>query len=64
MGLAVAVRDRGGDTDVSVAVVTPQGEAVEHRMAFLGGRNGRSRAALSAASILFVTLRDARGGGG
>ncbi len=61
VGLAVAVRDRGGDTDVTVAVVTPEGEAVEHRMAFLGGRNGRSRAALSAASILFVALRDAQG---
>lgn len=58
VGLALVARDRGGDTDLAVAVVTPRSEAVERRMAFLGGRNGRSRAALAGASILFVALRD------
>ena len=48
----------GRDTAVSIAVVTPTGEHHERRMAFLGGRNGRSRAALLAAAALFRVLRD------
>jgi nicotinamide-nucleotide amidase len=62
VGLAVAALDTGGDTDVAVAIVTPEHAVVEHRMAFLGGRNGRIRAALAAAAILFVVLRDASAG--
>jgi nicotinamide-nucleotide amidase len=58
VGMAVRTRERGGDTAVSVAVVTPHGEHRERHMAFLGGRNGRSRAALMAASALFRVLRD------
>lgn len=58
VGLAVDALDRGGDTDVAVAVVSPHGEHVEHRTAFLGGRNGRSRAALASAAALFAVLRD------
>ena len=58
VGLVVAARDRGGDTSVAVAVAMPGRELVEHRMAFLGGRNGRIRAALAAASALFAALRD------
>jgi hypothetical protein len=59
VGLAVAVRDTGGDTDVAMAVVTPDHEGLEHRTAFLGGSNGRLRGALAAASFLFVALREA-----
>ena len=58
VGLAVRTRERGGDTAVSVAVVTPAGVHRERRMAFLGGRNGRLRAALIAAAVLFTVLRD------
>jgi hypothetical protein len=58
VGLAVRTRERGGDTAVTVGVVTPLGTHRERRMAFLGGHNGRIRAALVAASVLFVVLRD------
>ena len=59
VGLAVRARERGGDTAVSVAVVTPGSEHRETRRAFLGGSHGRTRAALTAASVLFTVLRDA-----
>jgi nicotinamide-nucleotide amidase len=59
VGLAVRARERGGDTAVSVAVVTPGSERRETRRAFLGGSHGRSRAALIAASVLFTELRRA-----
>ncbi|HEX3265349.1 MAG TPA: molybdopterin-binding protein [Candidatus Limnocylindrales bacterium] len=55
-GLAVEARERGGDTAVSVAVTTPAGDHKETRIAFLGGAQGRSRAALAAASILLAQL--------
>lgn len=55
-GLAVVAGPRDGDTSVDVAVVTPEAELVEHRLAFLGGSAGRSRAALLAASILLLAL--------
>lgn len=57
VGLAVEGRERGGDTAVSVAVVTPDGPHKETRVAFLGGAQGRGRAALAAASILLGRLR-------
>ncbi len=59
VGLAVRAREGGGDTAVSVAVVTRDSEHRETRRAFLGGRLGRTRAALTAASVLFTVLRDA-----
>jgi nicotinamide-nucleotide amidase len=59
VGLAVRARERGGDTAVSVAVVTPASEHRETRRAFLSGSHGRTRAALTAASVLFTVLRDA-----
>ena len=59
VGLAVRARERGGDTAVSVAVVTDGSEHRETRRAFLGGSHGRTRAALIAAGVLFTTLRDA-----
>ena len=61
VGLAVRARERGGDTAVSVAVVTPDRDHRVIRRAFLGGSHGRTRAALIAASVLYVGLRDAAG---
>ena len=58
VGLAVRARERGGDTAVSVAVVTPGGEHRQTRRAFLGGPLGRTRAALIAASVVFSVVRD------
>jgi len=57
IGLAVRARERGPDTTVSVAVVTPGDARTERRIAFLGGSLGRSRAALTTAAILLTTLR-------
>ncbi len=61
VGLAVRARERGNDTAVSVAVVTPDSDHKETRRAFLGGSHGRTRAALTAAAVLFVALRDGAG---
>jgi nicotinamide-nucleotide amidase len=58
VGLAVRARERGGDTAVSVAVVTGGSEHSEARRAFLGGSHGRTRAALIAAGVLLTVLRD------
>ncbi len=57
VGLAVEARERGGDTAVSVAIALPEGDHKETRVAFLGGAQGRSRAAIAAASILLSRLR-------
>lgn len=57
VGLAVVARERGGDMIVTVAVVSPDGSHVERRVAFLGGQQGRSRAALVAADVLLGVLR-------
>ena len=56
-GLALRVAPGGEDTRVAVAVVTPAGTHHERRLAFLGGAQGRSRAALLAAAILLERLR-------
>jgi len=56
VGLAVEVHARGDDTAVSVAVVDPAGTHRERRLAFLGGDQGRTRAALNAAAILLARL--------
>jgi nicotinamide-nucleotide amidase len=57
VGLAVEARERGGDTAVTVAVVTPAGSHRETRVVFLGGALGRGRAAIAAAAILLARLR-------
>jgi hypothetical protein len=57
VGLAVEARERGGDTAVSVAISAPGGEHKETRVVFLGGTQGRSRAAVAAAAILLSRLR-------
>ena len=56
VGICVRARPRGDDTSVSVAIITPDGTHRERRLAFLGGAQGRARAALTAAAILLATL--------
>lgn len=56
VGLALVAAPRGGDTGVHAAVVDPAGEHVERRLAFLGGPQGRGRAALAAAHVLLARL--------
>jgi hypothetical protein len=58
VGIAVEARERGGDTAVTVAVVTPNGAHRETRVVFLAGALGRGRAAIAAAAILLGRLRD------
>jgi nicotinamide-nucleotide amidase len=57
VGVAVEARERGGDTAVTVAVVTPEGAHRETRVVFLGGALGRGRAATATAAILLARLR-------
>ena len=57
VGMALRVRPRAGDTAVSVVVVTPSGVHRRRHIVFLDGANGRTRAALSAASVLLEALR-------
>jgi len=57
VGMAMAVNERGDDTKVTLAIVTPTREHVERRTAFLGGANGRTRAALASAAGLLAVLR-------
>ena len=59
VGVAVEARERGGDTAVTVAVVTPEASHRETRVVFLGGSLGRGRAAVAAAAILASRLRAA-----
>jgi molybdenum cofactor synthesis domain-containing protein len=56
VGVAVRAAARGDDTAVSVAIVSPRGVHHERRLAFLGGSQGRSRAALTAAAVLLGEL--------
>ena len=59
VGLAVRARERGEQLAVSVAVVTPTGRHRSTHATFVGGSLGRSRAALTAAAVLFEALREA-----
>ena len=59
VGVAAEARERGGDTAVTVAVVTPEGSHRETRVVFLAGPLGRGRAAIATAAILLKYLRDA-----
>ncbi len=56
VGVAVHARIEGGDTLVTVAVVGPSIERTERRTAFLGGSQGRTRAALAAAAVVLGSL--------
>ncbi len=57
-GIAVRARARGSDTAVSVVVVGPDWVHRERRIVFLGGANGRSRAALAAVHVALTALRE------
>ena len=59
VGLVVEVRERGGDTAATVAVRTPESSHRETRVVFLGGAQGRARAAVAGAAILAGRLRPA-----
>ena len=61
VGVAIRARDRTGDTAVSIAVSTPAVERKVRRVVFLTGPLGRSRSALSAASFVLETIREAPG---
>jgi nicotinamide-nucleotide amidase len=58
VGVAAEARERGGDTAVTVAVVTPERSHRETRVVFLAGQLGRGRAAIATAAILLRHLRD------
>ena len=55
VGLAVFARENR-DTHVRIAIVTADGVKEEQRVAFLGGEEGRRRAALSACAALWQAL--------
>jgi len=57
VGVGVRVRARGDDTAVTVVVVLPDRTHRERRLAFLGGSQGRLRAALVAAHVLLDQVR-------
>jgi nicotinamide-nucleotide amidase len=57
VAMTIRARPRGADTAVSIVVVGPGWTHRERRMVFLGGANGRSRAALAAAHVLLTAIR-------
>jgi nicotinamide-nucleotide amidase len=59
VGVAIRAHERTGDTAVSIAVSTPMVERKVRRIVFLTGPMGRSRSALSAASFVLETIREA-----
>ena len=56
VGLALYARESKGDTHVRVAIATADASYEEKRIAFLGGEDGRRRAALAACSVLWTWL--------
>jgi hypothetical protein len=52
------VRPRGADTLVSIGIVTPRDATRSRSLGFLGGEQGRLRAAVAAAARLAETLRE------
>lgn len=56
VGVILHTRIENGDTLVTVAVAGPSMERVERRTAFLGGSQGRTRAAIAAASVVHHAL--------
>jgi nicotinamide-nucleotide amidase len=57
VGLAVSARPRGDDTAITIGLATPSGTTRERRLGFLGGSQGRSRAALLGAAALLRRLK-------
>lgn len=58
VGLALYARETRGDTHVRVAIATEDRVTEEQRIAFLGGEDGRRRAALAACAVLWSWLRE------
>ena len=56
IGLAVRARETNGDTSVSVAIDAAGSTFAEERTAFLGGAEGRRRAAIAACAVLWQWL--------
>jgi hypothetical protein len=56
IGLAVRARERAGDTAVTICVATERGVTRRSRTAFLGGEDGRRRAAIAACAELWQQL--------
>ena len=56
VGLAVEANEAGMDMTVEIAVVTPEGTFAEQRAIFMGGSQGRFRAALAGAAVLWGAL--------
>jgi nicotinamide-nucleotide amidase len=56
IGLALLARETRGDTHVRVAIASEGGVHEEQRIAFLGGEEGRRRAALAACAVLWQTM--------
>jgi nicotinamide-nucleotide amidase len=61
VGLAIRVRERGGDTAVTIAVALDAQVTQVTRTAFLGGESARRRAALLACAELWTRLGPATG---
>jgi nicotinamide-nucleotide amidase len=57
VAVGIRVRPRGDDSAVTVVVVLPDRIHRERRVAFLGGSQGRWRAALTAAHVALVQFR-------
>jgi molybdenum cofactor synthesis domain-containing protein len=56
VGIAVRATEHASDMAVTVAIATPIRTHTERRLVFLGGAQGRSRAALTAAAVLLAEL--------
>jgi len=56
IGVALYARETRGDTHVRVAISTADGVAEHQRIAFLGGEEGRRRAAIAACAVLWQAL--------
>ncbi|MGI8929577.1 MAG: competence/damage-inducible protein A [Candidatus Limnocylindrales bacterium] len=58
IGVALYTREARGDTHVRIAIATAAGVAEHQRVVFLGGEDGRRRAALAACTVLWGDLGD------
>ena len=58
IGLALFAREARGDTHVRVAIATVAGVTEHQRVVFLGGDDGRRRAALAACAVLWGDLAE------
>ena len=61
IGLAVRATEKDGDTNVTVAMATERGTRKVTRKAFLGGEEGRRRAALTVCAALWTALGEQEG---